>query len=490
MALHLDRPKNCIAQVGLSKQAAAKDRQTLHALQFFAVNTVPQLSGYFDSPFWQRTLQQIGQNQPAVKHAVVAIGALHEKLLSDACETHSDEKRQTEFALEQCNMSIQCLTKQVDGMKSPDLRVLLTSCVLFTCFEAMQGHCEQALDHASRGYGLLKQYETKLANDLGEAGDFGAELDQLCSMIQRVHAQAKCVAESKWQPEADLAIADMPKPVHFETLRDARSSLEPVINWLSPLYLDLDLNDELYGVVCSNSDAFLSFGPWLIAWEEAFSKILVRRQATLSPKEREGAMALKAHHLVCVILSNVDLSAGEAGWDQFHQEFTAIVDLATATLEGNQPTEPVPPTAKTELCFNLSIADPLHEVCARCRDPALRRRALDLLACHFKQNCMWSSWSAWKVDKYLMQLEEDDSHDSSLGARHVKAPRIKIPEPSVDGDEETGCSMYDRIHPYRRPREALNPGLLAGGTMGRSQDAELAHSALGINFLDHLRTTS
>jgi len=105
-------------------------------------------------------------------------------------------------------------------------------------------------------------------------------------------------------------------------------------------------------------------------------------------------MILKAHHVVAEILSDVDLSLGELGWDEFHDRFEVIVELAAAVLEGSTRADESVIEARWKtggvfisapsatLSFSLGIVDPLYEVCARCRDPELRRRALDLLAKH------------------------------------------------------------------------------------------------------------
>lgn len=466
----------------------SEDRQTQHALQFFVQHSAPQLAGYFDSPFWQRTLLQSGRHEPAVKHAIAAIGALHERLLMGAEETDASHRRHTRFALEQCNKSIQHLTTPTEGKDHPDLRLMLTTCVLFTCFEAMQGHCEQAIAHATQGYGLLKQYATAPETNPCEAGTFAVELDQLCLTMQRLQTQSKGLMGKDYGISLNSDKKDIPKPVRFDTLRDARVTLEQVINRLAIFFLDLDLNDNFYDLVCSNAEKFLSFAPWLKAWEEAFSRLLAEKQNTMTPNERKGAMVLKAHHLVCEILSNVDLSEGELGWDKFHGEFTAILDLAKAVLEdGPQPvTRQTSP--KTELCFSLGIVDPLYEVCARCRDPALRRRALDLLARHPRQDCMWSSWSAWKVGKYLMQLEEEPGSSPPLEAGDIKAAD-RISEAWVDfsaSSDGVGHLKYKRTTPQRNPREALNPGLFAENPSRRQlgQEIDFAHAMLGSNFLD------
>lgn len=467
-------------------------------------------------------LLQSGRHSPAVKHAIAAIGTLHEKLLIGRDDQDTTSQRKTRFALEQCNQSIQHLTKPDDGAPPPDLRLMLTTCVLFTCFEAMQGHCEQAITHAKQGYALLKQYAIDPKSNTCETGAFAVELDQLCLIMQRLQTQSKGLMAKNYTALGEDAGIDIPRPVRFAHLRDARMALEKAINYLSIYFLDLDLSDNFYDLICANGDKFLTFAPWLKAWEEAFTELLALRQETLTSSERKGAMVLKgepcftrqkihkflpkytdpvlqAHHLVCEILSTVDLSEGELGWDKFHSSFTAILDLAEAVLHDNPQAKTghavdLPTTPKTQLCFSLGIVDPLYEVCARCRDPVLRRRALDLLARHPRQDCMWSSWSAWKVGKYIMHLEEEGSGSGSpprvasdISAEdRVSEAWFDFSKFTASGDESTGRLMYKRMNTQHSPREALNPGLFAGdpGEQHAGQDVNFAHAMLGSSFLD------
>lgn len=261
-----------------------------HALQFFVQHSAPQLAGYFDSPFWQRMLLQSGRHDPAVKHAIAAIGALHERLLIGGDEQDVTHQQKTRFALEQCNQSIQLITTPEDGNKPPDLRLMLTTCVLFTCFEAMQGHCDQAISHAAQGYKLLKQYTADPEKSC-EAGAFAVELDQLCLIMQRLQTQSKGLTGKHCATGEDNA--ELQKPVRFEKLREARMALEQVINRLSIFFLDLDLNDNFYDLVCANSEKFLTFAPWLKAWEQAFSEFLARTQSEMTATQLKGARTLK-----------------------------------------------------------------------------------------------------------------------------------------------------------------------------------------------------
>lgn len=82
---------------------------------------------------------QAGHHEASVRHALAAIGSLHEKLLAGTVDPSQPQDARTRFALEQCNKSIHCLVAPEGSQTSkPDLRLMLTTCVLFTCFEALQ----------------------------------------------------------------------------------------------------------------------------------------------------------------------------------------------------------------------------------------------------------------------------------------------------------------------------------------------------------------
>ena len=275
-------------------------------------------------------------------------------------------------------------------------------------------------------------------------------------------------------PDADAITRN--RPTTFNSLQEARSGLEVVLNQLTVFFLDMELDDQFYDLAVSNAEKHLLFHPWLVDWEAAFSSFLARYQSSMSAEDRKGAMVLKAHQIVAEILSDVDLSLGELGWDAFHDKFAAIVNLATAVLENSKQADTSiiearwktsgvfisAPTAT--LSFSLGIVDPLYEVCSRCRDPVLRRRALDLLARHPRQECVWSSWSAWKVGKFLMRLEEEGAETQPTQASDIPSDR-RISEAWLDfsdhstEESQKGKVAYKRAVPRASARYALNPGL-------------------------------
>lgn len=97
----------------------------LRSLAYFEERTVPQLCGLFDPGFWERGLLQATQHCKPLDHAVVALGAAHERFEGQStCEYR--------FALEQCNKAIRSLTHAKQEYTQD---VYLAACMTFACFE-------------------------------------------------------------------------------------------------------------------------------------------------------------------------------------------------------------------------------------------------------------------------------------------------------------------------------------------------------------------
>ena len=88
------------------------DLHELPTEPYFVENRTFRLASYYESSFWHRIVLPAGQSEPAVRHAVAAIGALHEMVLSDTLQAEEAQHgERTRFALEQCNKSIQHLVQ-------------------------------------------------------------------------------------------------------------------------------------------------------------------------------------------------------------------------------------------------------------------------------------------------------------------------------------------------------------------------------------------
>lgn len=103
---------------------------------FFLNRTASQLSGFWDSDFWGCLILQATHHQPAIRHAVLALGSLHERFEAGDRSVLNPiwDKGEGGFALKQYNQAIQHVVKPAsEGQQAVD--VCLIACLLFACFE-------------------------------------------------------------------------------------------------------------------------------------------------------------------------------------------------------------------------------------------------------------------------------------------------------------------------------------------------------------------
>lgn len=132
--------------------------QSARSFSFFAQYTCHQLAGFFESPFWERLVLQTTHQEPAIRHAVTAIGSLHMQQKGNL--TLGPLNTEKTFALVQYNLAIRhLLTPRISKWQRGDNRAPIDVClilsILFTCFENMQGHHKAAGCHIRGGAKLL-----------------------------------------------------------------------------------------------------------------------------------------------------------------------------------------------------------------------------------------------------------------------------------------------------------------------------------------------
>ena len=119
-----------LSEPSLSGLANNNERR---AFDFFRSRTSTQLPGFFASDIWDRSILQATFHEPAIRHAVLALGCLHE--IFERSDRHILKQNVVcKFALEQYNLAITHLVKPaMKGQQAID--VCLIACMLFCCFE-------------------------------------------------------------------------------------------------------------------------------------------------------------------------------------------------------------------------------------------------------------------------------------------------------------------------------------------------------------------
>lgn len=374
-----------------------------HSLNFFVNFSAPQMAGFFDSDFWNRLVIQTSYYEPAILHAITAIGALHESILQRA---YADEKRRAqamEFALSQCNKSIAELTNSqtqslgIDSsgwtQNTPNSRLALTTCILFTSFEALQGRCDSAVNHALQGRRLLQATDKSRASNVSRAEE--DDLENMRPIVERLEVQATALLDKGRRPEIETLGRSplLPSIDYPYNLDHAHSMLHGALNSVMRFMQGFQPTASRDQIACTMQEKYMHYAPWFARWEEVFTAYLAANREIMSSIDLKRAMVLKANHLVGTMLASVDQAAGPVAYDAYETEFRAIVDLSREVLATFScpplPTLTAGSSGTPYLSFSLWVTDPLWMAISRCRHPSIRQAAFSLLSQNPRQEGIW-----------------------------------------------------------------------------------------------------
>ncbi|KAK3691228.1 hypothetical protein LTR37_018760 [Vermiconidia calcicola] len=430
-----------------------------HSLNFFVNFSAPQMAGFFDSAFWQRMVIQTSYHEPAILHAITAIGALHECIMQRAFADEKRKARAIEFALNQCNRAIACLTKSQNAVvgndfakrsqRAPNSQLALTTCVLFTCFEAMQGRCDSAVNHALQGRRLLQATGRATVTSTTPAEQDG--LEQMRPIVERLEVQATALLDKGRRPEVDTSDQGPPLPSteFVYSLDHAHNILHTALNSVMRFMQGFHSTAPKDHITAMMTEKYLRYAPCFAKWEAAFTIYLADKQGEMSNMDLKRAMVLKSNHLVGTMLSSVDQSAGPVAYDAYEAEFRAIVDLSREVLAAFScpplPTLTGGSSGTPYLSFSLWVTDPLWMAISRCRNPSIRQAAFSLLSQNPRQEGIWHAGPQLSNNKYMRRVEAGPSvlKETVRGDRPPDASKRKYTrdvsvDPAIEKNRSSG----------------------------------------------------
>ena len=346
----------------------AFDWQEGQYFQVFRTRTASELSGFFNSEFWTRSVLQESHFEASIRHAVVALGALYKTLEkasesppSSPTDNHTGDTAPNhyDFAFQQYGKALTRLRESLQKKETRSQRTILISIVLFTCFQSFTGDHKAAIFQIQSGLSLLEERRQESKQPLIHRRDDVVE-DELIQMFTRLAIQAKSYdmafhfpapyiiqltpkhtsshndptsPQSPSSPSAasTASIEDPHIPERFFNSQEARSSLDSLCERIMRFNEALSAfyagpNNILPSSIKSSG---LGFRTQLQQWATAFEPLLQgRRIPGISNTERAGIDVLKMIQLMTTILFLMGYSTSEKDFDNFIPMFKEIVELA------------------------------------------------------------------------------------------------------------------------------------------------------------------
>ncbi|KAL4907650.1 hypothetical protein BDW74DRAFT_111502 [Aspergillus multicolor] len=416
-------------------------------VDFFNTRTSHAFSGFYDSKLWSYLIPQFGEHEPSVRHAMTAIGAIHERLELSAGEETGDAVARREgssapterFVLEEYNKSIQALVKSLSAQtRGGDIDLTLTACCLFICLEMLRGNRKEALDHIESGLRIIYNHE----HSTPPGSAWTSELyEQIRDLFLRLNLQASFMSRPLMPLNIDSMDTKLGKP--FVDWSEARSHLDQLMTKAllfirtvgitreeRPQALEAELEAEREQILMG-----------MLPWRLSHDKLLHKLGAKIQQSDLCASLLLRIYYHISLMWVGVVLDRDENGYDRYITDFESAVCHAEEIIRLTSPS-PNPTTATTtedartkqaSCVFSLEgeIIGPMYFVALRCRHPSLRRRAIDTLCHYSKREGFWDARVYANVAKFVVKVEESQCSEP----------------PTSEKDISTLARVYEELQP-------------------------------------------
>ncbi|KAF4990107.1 hypothetical protein FDECE_14490 [Fusarium decemcellulare] len=375
--------------------------QERSAFGYFVSGADRAIAGPFDVELWSRLIPQLSQTIPALRYAAMAIGALLRRaddLQSTRQSTASPTLNKTPelFAVEQYQKAIQSTLHALDmGHGSPLLSS--TTCVMFFCIEALQGHDHQALCLFERGRKAMLAPTPRNPNN---AIALAAE-----STFSRLTVQ--------WSMFNDDVMDDIVEvPDFYEPIMSIVQAQSELISLVTHAF-DVcksniranwaDLWDTMGTQICPElksrqESTNVALDHWRVrfeAYRENFTS-----QTETATHEIACSQLILWYNAISIWLTGSSVRS-EMIYDSLLPQFRTLIAESGRALDGIEKQYKM-----VSFTFELGVIPPLYIAVAMCRHPALRRQALELLRRAPAQEGLWRKPVIVQACEKLIELEE------------------------------------------------------------------------------------
>ncbi|CAH0022298.1 unnamed protein product [Clonostachys rhizophaga] len=392
------------------------------ALSFFEDVAIKNLNEYRPSNSWRKTLMFFSQTEPSVRCAAIALALMHRNHLDPDSGHAFYQPRslkcrlQDEAPLLYYNRAIQLLVSQKNDDDNQVTAITLLVCYLFTCFDHMAGNYVQAIKHLRGGIELSRNiYQAILSkhdtlHDTKSSGVQGL-IYEVTRQIRRLDMQAAMFLidwtpvdrEENYVPQVSISATT------FQSIEQAADHLQILVTQvmrlrntgqeLSPLGKMPPLPPPFKGIILRQ----------LESWSNLFESMLQQENPHETTSESLALISLlRLQYTMAWTLVKSHSPDKEMGFDNFLPQFRQCVALARDVAAAHERySGSLRPTFTPE----VGILPVLYIIGVKCRDPIVRREALDILRRQPIQEAVWDSISTARVLERVIEIEEGGSQE-------------------------------------------------------------------------------
>lgn len=370
-------------------------------MSYFKERVGPALGGELDQDFWFASILQLSHQNSTVRNAVLAVSGLFEKPVTNALAWPN---RDAEFSDAHRRQALKWYSDSLGGMSlilsqpqdQVQLRLALTSCILFACIEFQQMNVVGSLKLLMSGYNLLGQSTAKdiLARD-PFIRDVLLPIFVRQTVVLMLHGYS--LPDGWLSPEVRFSVTTSFSTI--ESIKDARIKLIFLMldgfSLMKAAYMPQNA-DVIAKLKSSQSTLLSSFEEWD---KQLWLYVGDRYPIGMPPTQKRAVHLLQISALIASIWLSACTEPNETTYDDFTSQFTTILDHIESLLRNERP-------ADTPFSFELRVIPALFFIGWRCRIPNVRRRALRLLSqAPAQEGLFHRDVAIWTVTR-VIQIEE------------------------------------------------------------------------------------
>ena len=449
---------------GLALCPITASSSEVRALEYFCVKTAPGMGMHFDADFWKRFVIPASMAEPALRHAMVAVGIFAEQLETNGVNninrahtravaphslpTPAPVRRRGPsdgdlMALSSYNKSIGLLTKLVSS-SAQSTDVVLLACVLFVCVEFLRGDDVAAFRHFQGGMTIIMDLDSRKQS----FADSRVVADRVRSNILPAFNRLEMLSalfgnSASWQ--YSVALSDS-VPAKFSSVGDARDSMVHLMNLSLRFVQRIQILEyEPCAIPMSAYDQQAELLKYLQLWRSRFSMFQYNQAKALAADDLYAANVLEIQRTVAYTWVSTLMSPYQCAHDAHLPAYTAAVVLAeqiygTGTMRIQHARQ-----ANTFL-LEVEVVGPLYWICVKCRYPEVRRRAIAVLRGMHHREGMWCSDIAAAVAERVVAVEEASLNGQELPSEEVRVHGMPF---GFEGDVGSlGLSVTFQTKPF------------------------------------------
>ncbi|KAE9362684.1 hypothetical protein N431DRAFT_424500 [Stipitochalara longipes BDJ] len=380
------------------------DKAERRSFYYLRERAVYDISGYFESEFWDRLVLQIGHTEPSVRHALLALSSLCETYESqDLMDDHS--KSRTQFALQHYNKAVRLVAEYLSTLQ-PRLDVILTSCLVFTWFEIMRHDFDAGLCHLKSGLKILDNFRQIKESPTLRSQHVDISLIYLFSRLKtQATVYRRETSESILEGHEEICQA---VPTSFSSIEQARNSLHTLLDTVFRFIRQLGNPNILELTTTSNPPLdLLSLGATrrlclnqLQNWQRAIKNSPASASQSLNSRQTAAMCLLQMDYKTLTILLETLFTRSQMIYDQYDGSFNQIITLSEQLINSNSQ------YMSLIIFFDMGVMAPLLYVILKCRNLALRRKALSLLKLAPCREGMWYRQDVIEYAEWKIHIEE------------------------------------------------------------------------------------